>query len=231
MAEKDKVLKEATIEAHLKEIACLTGLHSESERLKAISQAETDQMKHYIQQLETQISQQKDEANARSLEIQQVNEHWQSIEKKMETMAADMLDAKLTIKATSATVGEVLPAGQVPIDPKVVDDLNSRVNELSGEVENLQNRNSYLEAAATTLVDRHKQGELVSPWYSANLPKSAQYLVFNPPVIHTDILQTPEENELVKHVVQSTIQVNQKDLVQKSNDLKRVSLLILRAFS
>lgn len=175
------MLKDANIESHLKEISRLSALHHEAEQAIAVARAESDQMTIRIAQLENQVSQQTETAGLRALEIQQANDRWLLMETRMETMASDMLDAKLTIKQTAELTAQaantsnasnneatesgeasmVLPEGQIAIDPSTLDALNSKITDLTNELDILQNRNSHLEASATTMVERHRKGELV----------------------------------------------------------------------
>jgi chromosome segregation ATPase len=200
----DKIRSErdVAIQLHAQEIAALEDRLNEAERTLAASQADLNQAQHHALMLEDQKTELKRVADAKSLEVQEANKRWELVEKKMEDLAQGFSNA------TSTRDAPTLPNEDVT-DPEIVDQLRTELGLLKEEVEILKERNSELEDLSLTVVERYGSGELASPY-----TRDVKHLPSCP--------QTEQEANLVKQVVKSTMHVNQKDLVQKANDLKRV---------
>jgi hypothetical protein len=196
------------IQLHAQEIAALEDRLNEAERTLAASQADLNQAQHHALMLEDQKTELKRVADAKSLEVQEANKRWELVEKKMEDLAQGFANATSIQNTISTRDAPTLPNENI-LDPEIVDQLRTEVGLLKEEVEILKERNSELEDLSLTVVERYGSGELASPY-----TRDVKHLPSCP--------QTEQEANLVKQVVKSTMHVNQKDLVQKANDLKRV---------
>ncbi|PVG00455.1 hypothetical protein CPB86DRAFT_188437 [Serendipita vermifera] len=158
------------------------------------------ELKHANFQVDTLRQQVEATSNAHqqsASDLERAQEHWKSLEEAMKSISKELVDTKSAALDTLKLADTFSNAQQANHDTLLIDSLKSRISDLSEQVEHLTLKNSELEQASNDLVERHKLGML-----------------------------NEQEAALVRHIVQSTMQVNQRDMVQMGNDIKRRDAVI-----
>ncbi|CAG7849694.1 SubName: Full=Uncharacterized protein {ECO:0000313/EMBL:CCA75226.1}, partial [Serendipita indica DSM 11827] len=117
-------------------------------------------------------------------------------EENTKLIQADQAPAE-DIKSTRGIASEIAKAQESVASHNIAQEVENTTKELQMQIKALTERNSFLKEQAATMVQRHKDGRL-----------------------------NAEEAALVKEVIQSTLQIGERDSIQKANDIKRRDVII-----
>lgn len=151
-----RITHEETISAHLRQLGDLHELRLGQERTYAESQTECAKFRLRIETLEDQLSSQKHETALKVEDAQRMADKWDTIEKRLEFLAVDLINNK------TLTQAEHSGGTNESVDLLQLSQLQARAAELSSLAESLTAINTELLDKDRTILERHKHGQLVT---------------------------------------------------------------------
>jgi hypothetical protein len=117
----------------------------------------------------------------RAAENKLANERWLTMENKMDHLTANLSDAKSSIQTAVDLTSTIAAAQDTTFDTSSMDLLNTQVAGLQEQLKVATDRNTALETASQTLLERHQRHELVSLKYcirvvDLNVPRQSRSL-------------------------------------------------------
>lgn len=209
--EKVRAAIDAEIKDYSQEKIRLESRIRETDRNLVLTKEELGKVQLHVQFLSNQAVELTRALEEREAESNLANERWLKMENKMDHFTANLSDARLSIQTAADLTSTIAAAHKTTLDTSSsMELLTSQVEVLQEQLKAATEHNMGLENASLTLLERHRRHELVSLKYCI---KAADLT----------IPQTEQEVALVKLVATSTMQVNEKERIQGTNDLKRVS--------
>ncbi|CAG7848337.1 SubName: Full=Uncharacterized protein {ECO:0000313/EMBL:CCA75226.1} [Serendipita indica DSM 11827] len=208
----------ASQKAELNNMTVITNLQQSNENLVALQEQEREraqaaQLAHQASKFDLQTTlKDRDErirlfkeentkliqaADQARNELEKANERWATVGQRMDTLTHGISQAAEDIKSTRGIASEIAKAQESVASHNIAQEVENTTKELQMQIKALTERNSFLKEQAATMVQRHKDGRL-----------------------------NAEEAALVKEVIQSTLQIGERDSIQKANDIKRRDVII-----
>ena len=94
-------------------------------------------------------------------DLEKANERWVTIGGRMDALTHGISDAAEVIKSTRDIASDIAKAQENVINSNLAQEVENTTKELQAEIKMLTDRNSSLEDQTTTMVQRHKDGQLV----------------------------------------------------------------------